>query len=67
MSSVLAFPKRVNLFVILFLCHWALVGFPKIYFFGIPFCGSLFLRICRCHIIIYCLLDSYKNNDISNI
>ena len=33
---MLAFPKRVNLFVILFLCHWALVGFPKIYFFGIP-------------------------------
>ncbi len=33
---LLAFPKRVNLFVILFLCHWALVGFPKIYFFGIP-------------------------------
>lgn len=26
----------MNLFVILFLCHWALVGFSKIYFFGIP-------------------------------
>ena len=33
---LVAFPKRVNLFVILFLCHWALVGFPKIYFYGIP-------------------------------
>ena len=33
---LLAFSKRVNLFVILFLCHWALVGFSKIYFFGIP-------------------------------
>ena len=41
--------------------------YNSIYFFGIPFCCSLFLRICRCHIIIYCLLDSYKNNDISNI
>lgn len=33
---LLSFSKRVNLFVILFLCHWALVGFSKVYFFGIP-------------------------------
>lgn len=33
---LLAFSKRVNLFVILFLCHWALIGLSKVYFFGIP-------------------------------
>ena len=28
--------KRINLFVVLFLCHWSLIGFSKVYFFGIP-------------------------------
>ncbi len=33
---MLSFSKRINLFVILFLCHWSLIGFSKVYFFGIP-------------------------------
>ena len=33
---LLAFSQRVNLFLILFLCHWALIGFSKTYFFQIP-------------------------------
>lgn len=33
---LLSFSGKVNLFIVLFLCHWALVGFSKIYFFGIP-------------------------------
>ena len=33
---LLAFSERVNLFLILFLCHWALIGFTKTYFFQIP-------------------------------
>ena len=33
---LLAFSKRVNLFVILVLCHWSLIGLSKVYFFGIP-------------------------------
>ena len=32
----LDFPMRINLFVVLFLCHWSLIGFSKVYFFGIP-------------------------------
>lgn len=36
LGLLLAFSKRVNLFVVLFLCHWALIGFSKVYFFGIP-------------------------------
>lgn len=32
---LLAFSQRVNLFLILFLCHWALIGFTKTYFFQI--------------------------------
>lgn len=33
---LLAFSQRVNLFLILFLYHWALIGFTKTYFFQIP-------------------------------
>lgn len=33
---LLAFSQRVNLFLILFLCHWSLIGFTKTYFFQIP-------------------------------
>ena len=33
---MLSFSKRINLFVVLFLCHWSLIGFSKVYFFGIP-------------------------------
>lgn len=33
---LLAFSRRVNLLVILFLCHWALIAFSKIYIYKIP-------------------------------
>lgn len=33
---LLAFSKRVNIFLVLFLIHWTLIGFSKIYFFSIP-------------------------------
>lgn len=33
---LLSFSRRVNIFIILFLCHWALIGFSKVYLFRIP-------------------------------
>ena len=33
---MLAFTHRSNIFLVLFLCHWALIGLAKGYFFGIP-------------------------------
>ncbi len=33
---MLAFTRRINIFLALFLCHWALIGLAKVYFFGIP-------------------------------
>ena len=33
---LLAFSRRVNLLVILFLCHWALIAFSKVYIYKIP-------------------------------
>ena len=33
---LLAFSRKVNLLVILFLCHWALIAFSKVYVYKIP-------------------------------
>ena len=33
---MLAFSERVNIVLSMFLCHWALISFSKVYFFGIP-------------------------------
>ena len=33
---MLAFSERVNIVLAMFLCHWALIGFTKTYFFHIP-------------------------------
>lgn len=33
---LLLFTRKVNIFLVLFLCHWALVGLSKTYFFRIP-------------------------------
>lgn len=33
---MLAFSRRVNIFVVLLLCHWALLGLSKAYFYRIP-------------------------------
>ena len=33
---MLAFSERVNIILAMFLCHWALIGLSKVYFFGIP-------------------------------
>lgn len=33
---LLLFSKKVNIFLILFLCHWSLIGLSKTYFFRIP-------------------------------
>ena len=33
---MLAFSERINIVLAMFLCHWALIGFTKTYFFHIP-------------------------------
>lgn len=35
-ALMLAFSERINLVLAMFLCHWALIGLSKVYFFGIP-------------------------------
>lgn len=33
---LLLFARKVNMFLVLFLCHWSLIGLSKTYFFRIP-------------------------------
>lgn len=33
---LLMFSRKVNMFLVLFLCHWSLIGLSKTYFFHIP-------------------------------
>ena len=33
---LLLFAQKVNMFLVLFLCHWSLIGLSKTYFFQIP-------------------------------
>ena len=33
---LLAFSRKINLLIILFLCHWALIAFSKVYVYKIP-------------------------------
>lgn len=33
---LLLFARKVNIFLVLFLCHWSLIGLSKTYFFHIP-------------------------------
>lgn len=35
-ALMLAFSERINIVLAMFLCHWALIGLSKVYFFGIP-------------------------------
>lgn len=33
---LLMFSRKINMFLVLFLCHWSLIGLSKTYFFNIP-------------------------------
>lgn len=33
---LLMFSRRINLFIVLLLCHWSMIGLSKTFFFNIP-------------------------------
>ena len=35
-SILLLFSRKVNILLVLFLCHWSIIGLTKTYFFHIP-------------------------------
>lgn len=50
---LMSFSKRTNLFLILFLFHWALLGISKIYLYKIP--EDILLTICTVPVLfLYC-------------
>lgn len=53
---MLAFSERVNIVLAMFLCHWALVGLSKVYFFGIP---EDFLLACSVVPALYLFFREY--------
>ena len=59
---MLAFSQRVNLFIVLFLCHWALVGASKIYAYNIP---EDALLACAIVPAIYIFLREYVTSNVS--
>ena len=59
---MLAFSKRVNLFILLFLCHWSIVGVSKIYCYDIP---EDALLACAIVPAIYIFLREYVSTNMS--
>lgn len=59
---MLAFSQRVNLFIVLFICHWAIVGASKIYVYDIP---EVALLACAIVPAIYIFLREYVTANVS--
>ena len=50
---------RANIVLATFLCHWALIGFSKVYFFGIP---EDFLLACSVVPALFLFFRRYIRN-----
>ena len=58
---LLAFSRRVNLRVILFLCHWARIAFSKVYIYKIP---EDLLLACSTVPAIYLFFKNYFEQNL---
>lgn len=58
---LLLFSRRVNLFIILLLCHWSMIGLSKTYFFKIP---EDFLLACAAVPALYLFFKEYYLCDL---
>ena len=56
---MLAFSERANIVLAMFLCHWALIGLSKVYFFGIP---EDYLLACSTVPALYVFFREYIRN-----
>lgn len=68
---LLAFSRKVNLLVILFLCHWALIAFSKVYIYKFPkiYCWQVqpFLPFISSSRITSTRICIKKQNQVPNI
>lgn len=62
LGLMLAFSERVNIVLAMFLCHWALIGLSKVYFFGIP---EDYLLACSVVPALYIFFREYICNAAS--
>lgn len=58
-ALMLAFSERANIVLAMFLCHWALIGLSKVYFYGIP---EDFLLACSVVPALYLFFRQYIRN-----
>ena len=58
-ALMLAFSERANIVLATFLCHWALIGLSKVYFFGIP---EDFLLACSVVPALFLFFRRYIRN-----
>ena len=61
LGLLMSFSKKINLFLVLFLFHWALLGISKIYLYKIP--EDILLTICTVP-AVFLYFKEYINSDI---
>lgn len=59
---LLYYSKKINMFIVLFLCHWSLIGLTKIYFFDIP---EDYLLVAASVPAIYLFFKQYFLSDLN--
>ncbi len=58
---LLAHSKKINIFLVMFLTHWALIGFTKVYFFQLP---EDFLLASSAVPALYLFYKEYINSNL---
>lgn len=61
---MLMFSRRINLFIVLLLCHWSIVALSKTYFFNIP---EDYLLICASIPAVYLFFKEYFLSNINGV
>lgn len=61
---ILMFSRKINLFIVLLLCHWCVVGLSKTYFFNLP---EDYIMICASVPAVYLFFKEYYLQGITAI
>lgn len=61
---MLMFSKKINLFIVLLLCHWSMIGLSKTYFFNLP---EDYIMTCASVPAVYMFFRDYYLRDIDQI
>ncbi len=61
---MLMFSRKVNLFIVLMLCHWSVIGISKTFYFNIP---EDYLLTCASVPAVYIFLKDYFLSDLHDV